>query len=192
MFKSAIIASCGMLSTQAIKINTDAEGHYAYDKLRKEGTLRVGSLFKNSASSTYSSTSSGDKNGRHAIVITEVAPILYMDHHYDGGNQQSTVLEYMDKSLVLGKQNRRGGRYAKIQRAPKKHTPKGFGGLKGRGSWGGDRLNASRKMFDGSTINKYGNKSAFDPNHIVIQNSSSLAKYNDYDSGEESEDNDYG
>ena len=98
MFKSAIIASCAMVSTQATKLN--GEQHYAYDKIRREGTLRVGSLFKLSSGETVSSTSSGDKNGRHAIKITEKAPILYMDHHYDGG-ESSKVLEYIDKSLVL-------------------------------------------------------------------------------------------
>ena len=82
MFKTSIIASCTMAATQASSLENERIGHYALDKLAYEGTLRVGSLYKESAGSKISSTSSGDKNARHAIKITQKDPILYMDHLY--------------------------------------------------------------------------------------------------------------
>ena len=196
MYKTGIIASCTMAAIQAAELDSERYGHYALDKIAYEGTLRVGSLFKESAGKSVKSTSSGDKNARHAIKITEKAPILYMNHHYAQnrdapGQVKGRVLEYIDKSLVLDAQKRRGGQFAKIHRQPKKNAFQGFGpggydhqragygggrkgfglgdkgGIKGRGAWGGN-YGGNRKFGSGARVNEFGNKTVFDTNHLVI------------------------
>ena len=110
-----------MAVTQATTIDLEPVGHYALDKLAFEGTLRVGSLFKESAGDTISSKSD-DKDARHAIKITEKEPIIYNRtplHLYASNHDRSNggkVLEYVDKSLVLDAQKRGTGQFKKIDR----------------------------------------------------------------------------
>ena len=149
-----------MAVTQAIKIDKEPIGHYALDKLAFEGSLRVGSLFKESAGDTISSKSD-DKDARHAVKITEKKPIIFnrTPHHLFATNNAdgSTVLEYLDKSLVMEAQKRGTGQFKRIDRqgfgpggyghtnlmaihfAPNPHAGLGDrGGQTGKGSWGGD------------------------------------------------------